>query len=459
MTPEPWGNGVVELRQGDVRAVLAAIEPESVHMVVTSPPYWGLRDYGLEPSVWGGNAECEHEWGSEQPHGRRGNRGISGTGGNLNPALDATGNGAGSGTAGSFCRRCAAWRGCLGLEPTPELFVDHLVEVFRAVRRVLRKDGVLFLNLGDSYWGGKGQSNYGFQERRKSISLESDHHNIAGMGETRPQDGRHAVLKPKDLVMMPARVALALQADGWWLRSDIIWAKPNPMPESVTDRPTTSHEHLFLLTKAATYFYDAESIREPASENRPWAQSSNGGQKQARLGHNSGGRLGAPAQAAGRNRRSVWTVATQPYPEAHFATFPEALVEPCILAGTSERGVCAECGAPWARTVEKSRSFESGSGRSGNMPVGKNGANLQGGGETLDVRRGPVVTTETTGWAPGCAHEAGVVPATVLDPFAGSGTTLAVAQRLGRRAVGIDLSGDYLKLARRRLEAVPLPLL
>jgi hypothetical protein len=155
----------------------------------------------------------------------------------------------------------------------------------------------------------------------------------------------------------------------------------------------------------------------------------------------------------------VWEIATEPYPEAHFATFPQKLVEPCILAGTSERGVCPDCGAPWERVVERERSFESGSGRAGNLPVGKNGPNLQGGGETLDVRRGPVVHTTTTGWRPTCecGHD-DTIPGIVLDSFAGSGTVAYVAQRLGRRSIGIDLSAEYLALAAKRLQTVSLPM-
>jgi DNA modification methylase len=238
------------------------------------------------------------------------------------------------------------------LEPTPELYVEHAVAVFREVRRVLRDDGTLFLNVGDSYWGGKGQSNYAFQERRESASLEGDQHNIAGMGETRPQDGKHATIKPKDLVGIPWMLAFALRADGWWLRQDIIWAKPNPMPESVTDRLTKSHEYIFLLSKSAKYYFDHEAIKEP---------SANGGQV-VTLGKQSFSKRqadGAGIKPSGngnadtytvketRNKRDVWTVATFPYKEAHFATFPPKLIEPCILAGCPPGGVVLDpfCGS------------------------------------------------------------------------------------------------------------------
>lgn len=268
--------------------------------------------------------------------------------------------------------------------------------------------------------------------------------------------------------MMPWFVALALQADGWYLRSDIIWKKPSPMPESIRDRPTKSHEYIFLLSKSPSYFYDQEAIREehsPASiERSKYDRKKDKTNKGMPTGkdRNDSGMIHASGLNAlpyilsngGRNKRSVWTIATQPFPEAHFATFPEALVEPCIRAGTSQRGCCAECGAPWVRVVEKSRTFESGSGRSGNMPIGKNGPDLQGGGETLDVRRGPIIHTKTVGWRPSCDCDAGdPVPAVVLDPCMGSGTTALVAKKLNRDFLGIELSPEYVEMAQRRLRA------
>jgi len=288
------------------------------------------------------------------------------------------------------------------------------------------------------------------------------------------------------------------------------------MPESVTDRPTKAHEYIFLLTKSSRYYYDGDAIRESASNagalislgDKSFSKRQVLGENVSPSGNGLSDTYTVPAH---RNKRSVWEIATQPYPEAHFATFPEALVTPCILAGTSEKGVCAQCGKPWKRIVDKDRTFESGSGRSGISPHGKNGYGLQGGGETGDIRRGPVVTvstlgweptctctassashdantmtryphnsnanrlallrqsarargqeyqqkTETIGWQPTCIHNAEIVPATILDPFVGSGTTMAVAQKLGRRGVGVDLSLEYLELAQKRLREIPLPM-
>lgn len=230
-------------------------------------------------------------------------------------------------------------------------------------------------------------------------------------------------LKPKDLVGMPWRVAFALQADGWWLRQDIVWAKPNPMPESVTDRCTKAHEYVFLLTKSAQYYYDQKAVRESQSDSiaareRYKYKPSAGRKASDNTDVNWNGDELAKSFGDGtgtRNRRSVWTIPTQPYPQAHFATFPEALVRPCIMAGTSEKGCCSECGAPWER---------------------------------LD---GVYVNTRTTGWRPSCKCNADVLPCAVLDPFMGSGTVGVVAGRGGRTFIGIELNPEYITLAEQRL--------
>lgn len=256
-------------------------------------------------------------------------------------------------------------------------------------------------------------------------------------------------------------VAMALQEDGWYLRSDVIWAKPNPMPESVTDRPTKSHEYLFLLTKSARYFYDADAVREAAEYGR--REWSNGRAEYDYLGtERTTHAVTGGDPSAGRNLRTVWTIATEPYPGAHFATFPQKLVEPCIKAGTSERGCCPECGAPWVRetSVEYVKSPVHGAG----SVVGRHyetGSNGYDGTAMPRLNR----SSTTTGWQPSCFHAAievgpsmwrQPIPCTVLDPFAGSGTTLMVAQRLSRRAIGIDLSADYLDQAMIRNAQRPL---
>ena len=318
--------GFGAIHNGSAVRELPTIDSRSVHSCVTSPPYWGLRDYGLEPEIWGGDDGCGHEWGDTQPAHHPGQvpDGKAVT-------TDAKGQTAGS---GQFCHRCNAWRGNLGLEPTPELYVEHVVEIFREVKRVLRDDGTLWLNLGDSYSGnatgsqGKGLSSL---EGGKTTQIE------AGKRPDKIAPG----LKPKDLIGIPWRVAFALQADGWYLRSDIIWSKPNPMPESVTDRPTKAHEYLFLLSKSQKYWYDADAVREPRTNySQEDVIKRAGGNVKYQNSNLKANHLKAQKfNPAGRNKRSVWTVATHPFPEAHFATFPPKLIEPCILAGCPKDGI------------------------------------------------------------------------------------------------------------------------
>lgn len=753
---------------------------ESVQMICTSPPYWGLRDYGLEPLVWSGDSECEHRFDGivHHEHRAQGTHGKSRTTERFygsDPSRRFNEDHQRHFTT-QFCR-CGAWKGSLGLEPTVELYVEHLVQIFREIRRVLRSDGTVWLNMGDCYASSPpGNKTKGVSERSTLHGVESDTYRTTLSHSVQTKQNTVAPgLKPKDLVMMPARVALALQADGWWLRSDIVWAKclsggvvlyaqtakgempatlkdlvrldpatvklwdgekwnqvikwgrvaptegrraksarrrtakyrgvnvpvegdieielrsgerigctrnhkwptqrgdvrsdglkvgdvvhwtplpepinpirpsnlpdddagwfvgmylaegsqsdgtlqfaghmqetarhetspngasaningpllvafvenyiagrtakdkhlhprcwersndflrsllqgylegdgsqrdngswrlgycnndqltadlrtlaarlgasirlrrgisvntgtgkshkcwrgdlvmnpanrrnpdgeivairqsrarkfwnvslaekphsfalasgictknSNPMPESVTDRPTSSHEYVFLLTKSARYFYDHVAIREAAEygyREQPadtWNRVGNA-QKQPRSVR--GATRGANPEV-GRNKRSVWTISTQPYPEAHFAVFPTKLVEPCILAGTSKTGACAECGAPWKRVVDVTA-----------VPLRRRRFS----GDTLDEAHGPDgrsgqrkrLSTQTTGWRPTCPCDADTLPCLVLDPFCGAGTVGVVALRHGRRFVGIDLNPSYVEMAKNRIDA------
>jgi len=382
------------IHEGDALTVLRGIESESVHCCVTSPPYWGLRDYGVD--------------------------------------------------------------GQLGLEDTPEAFVDGMVAVFREVRRVLRADGTLWLNIGDSYAGSTGATGgKGLNTYQKE----------AGATDTAMKPNKVQGCKPKDLVGIPWLLAFALRADGWYLRSEIIWHKPNPMPESVRDRPTKAHEQIFLLAKSAKYFYDWQAVAEPllrpeeADRKTPavfgGANKFTEAKKQSRL-HSGNEYRGTPTGT--RNLRSVWTIATAPYKEAHFATFPPKLIEPCIKAGTSEKGCCPECGSPWQRKTKKIGSgkvYERGSCDADHRGTGAPQRTGSGSGAlSVDVI--------TTGWWPTCAcypppadapecFRPDYVPCTVLDPFLGAGTTALVADRLGRDCIGIELNPEYAALAKKRL--------
>ena len=332
-TPKGRVDCVWEIKQGDALSVLKTMPDQCINTCVTSPPYWGLRNYGVE--------------------------------------------------------------GQIGLEKTPEEYVSKMVEVFREVKRVLRDDGTLWLNLGDSYagsWGNYAPTGQGDQRPKNTERWQRRaYENRADWRP--PTSNKHEGLKPKDLVGIPWMVAFALRADGWYLRSDIIWHKPNALPESVKDRPTKAHEYIFLLAKSRRYFYDADAIREPHAE-ASIARWSDGGEdtdntkyRKERPDTSVGNlRNGSnPLHPAGRNKRTVWTVPTQPFPEAHFAVYPPALITPCILAG---------------------------------CPVG----------------------------------------GTVLDPFAGSGTTLLVATQHHRKSIGIELNPEYIEIAKRRLNSVQLKL-
>jgi DNA modification methylase len=459
----PWwtsdnGETQLQLACGHVLNVLHTMPSESVHCVITSPPYWGLRDYSLPPLVWGGDPACGHEWGDlVMPMAS----GVNDKRATLNATDRDVQMDERVISRSATCTACGAWRGSLGLEPTPDLYVQHMVCVFREVRRVLRRDGTLWLNLGDAYVSApmgntKSRDQYHNGGRFEYSSSEK---RVASYADGRQQMDKTRIpgLKSKDLLGMPWRVAFALQQDGWYLRSDIIWAKPNPMPESVTDRPTKAHEYLFLLARSERYYYDAEAIREDAEYGRRSAFRSHNYEQGRSFGNQAtvkGGSVDGSDPSAGRNCRTVWEIATQPYPDAHFATFPEALVEPCVLAGTSERGCCARCGAPWERETETALERFNDGGNS-RPAEGKDLHNRQTRSSGLTAGGfipGLTRTHITLDWSPTCTCDAATMPATVLDPFCGSGTALLVAQRLGRHAIGIDLSLAYCALARQRLE-------
>jgi DNA modification methylase len=423
---------------GDCRAVLSTLEPESVHCVVTSPPYWGLRSYGTEGQIWGGDPTCEHTWGEDLPGD---SKGSSGTPTDKNNRGEGYARGA---ARGNQCA-CGAWKGELGLEPTPDLYVQHMVEVFRAVHRVLRTDGTVWLNLGDSYVGGG--NNRG---NTQSLSAkQASNRGATGQCAEHAKNIRDVPgLKRKDMVGIPWRVAFALQENGWYLRSDIVWSKPNAMPEPVTDRPTKAHEFVFLLSKSTDYFYDYRAIQEPAIVQKRWPGI--GPQHAAERDREE--KYEPMMVHAMRNKRTVWSIPTSSFPGAHFATMPPALAEICIRAGTSDK-VCGKCFTQWVRVVIQHKAtverYHLQAADAGAVPPHRGTTERPGG----YVGAG----SETVGWQPDCSCNAESKSPVVLDPFGGAGTTALVSSRLGRRSISIEINPAYAHLAETRLmEESPL---
>ena len=410
-----WTNSVLT---GDVRERLDDLPDDSVHMVMTSPPYFGLRDYGDETNeVWGGDDDCDHEWtdaGTVKRGGQNTDDNPPDVGGNAH-AQD-TGI-RGDGVSSDECRKCGAWRGQLGLEPKLDRFIDNLVDVFREVRRVLRPDGSAWLNLGDSY-----------------AQDDAD------------EFGR------KNKMLVPHRVAIALQSDGWIVRNDVTWVKPNPMPSSVKDRLNTTTEQIFHLTPNPDYWYDLDAIREdldPASiprhiENK-WSTKTNTAKHDDTVNHQE--EFGV--NPAGKNPGDVFEVTTKPFPDAHFAVYPPELCEKPLKA-TCPPKVCAECGSPYERETEKTGEFKTTERGSRSVPEKTtHGEGAPDGKVGTQVR-------EFKGWTPTCDCDTDdTEPGIALDPFAGAGTTLLKAKELGRRFVGVELNAEYADMARARIGLTP----
>ena len=355
---------------------LKEIDDSTVDCVVSSPPYFGLRDYGVE--------------------------------------------------------------GQFGLEETLEEYIDKTVLLFEELRRVLKPQGTVWWNLGDSYankssaWGGRGKNsilnNTGLKDKQRRNTIVPEG------------------LKAKDLMMIPARVAIALSENGWYLRSEIIWHKPNPMPESVKDRPTSAHEKIYLFAKNKKYYYDADAIREKA-KTKPTIRNKSAEGYQA--DYAKGKRFSEGERTYGNgyaNKRNVWTVTTKPFKGAHFAVFPPDLIEPCIKAGSSEHGCCSECGNPYERDT-KVVSVPQRTTRDNMVGV------IPGRDKTsrMNSKEMESLVREEIGWIATCKCNADVVKSVVLDPFGGSGTTGLVANNLGRDAILIELNEKYVEIAKKRI--------
>tara|TARA_Y100000590_G_scaffold15326_2_gene18387 strand:- start:385 stop:1686 length:1302 start_codon:yes stop_codon:yes gene_type:complete len=418
----------IKILHGSCLDRLKDLEDQSINTCITSPPYWGLRDYGT--AEWeGGDENCDH---LEKISGMSDKNTL---GPNKHLPNTNQANISGKIQYKNVCAKCCAVRKDkqLGMEDTPEEFVNNLVQVFKEVKRVLRDDGTVWLNLGDSYAGNNSRASNngraGYGEKREGVFTKT--------GEN---------LKSKDLVGIPWRVAFALQADGWYLRQDIIWHKPNPMPESVRDRCTKAHEYIFLLSKSPKYYFDNEAIKEdakfPDGPNSPHKIKAVENVYSANLQ-----KIGANPK---RNKRSVWTVTTKPFKGAHFATFPMDLIEPCVLAGCPEK-VCAECNGPYVRQVESKRIMRN------ELPKDDpryRPNTYEGSYKDINGMPGHAGYTETKdlGLQKQCDCKTNETKSgTVLDPFGGSGTTAQVANSHNRDAILIELNEEYIEIAKERI--------
>jgi len=425
----------------NANALSIPLAAKSVHTVVTSPPYYGLRDYGT--AKWkGGDSECEHI----EPRGTTlGKKSETFHGSNTQEAHEIQYK--------RVCQKCGAIRidEQIGLEVTPDEYIANLVAVFRECKRILRDDGTLWVNIGDSYaTNGTYIGDYKIKH--------PEHKDFHTKNSERYADKRKGVrgngIKAKDLIGIPWMLAFALRADGWYLRQDIIWAKPNPMPESVKDRCTKSHEYIFLLSKSQKYYYDSEAVKEESIEPIRAREKNNG---ESAVDTKMRGYDGNCGNTGTRNKRDVWTVTTKPYKGAHYATFNPELIKPCILAGAPET-CCAKCGAPYERVVERNRKARNELAKDDPRyrPNTYHGSyeNINGKGDA------GYTFTQTLGFEPTCDCNAGTSSGIVFDPFVGSGTTAATAIQLGRKGIGIDLSFKYLQEnAKARVESAELPLL
>jgi len=502
---------------GDCRDVMAGFPEDNIDLVVTSPPYWGLRDYGGDSQIWGGDPGCDHEWGDIVETKNNYRQGVGGKLTNSKEYLESRLEAGSVSSHSEFCIKCGAWSGQLGLEPNPQMFIDHLVEICREVKRVLKPSGTFWLNLGDTYYGsGKGAGGDGSAKERY-VPLENPI----------KQNIRSNWLQPKQKLMMPSRVAIALQDDGWILRSDIIWHKPNHMPSSVKDRLTCAYEHVFLFAKARRYYFDLDAIRQQSASTiqripQPNVMNQPGGDKQRELRGEGGGNASRSADMVkslarnyeesgskyleqehphsirikgghtgdythprgknpgdiwevkeekltkhdiavgrignfsytdplhvkeyhprGKNPGDLWRIPTTPFPGAHFATFPPKLIEPIIKAGCP-RWICSRCGKPRTRIIKTEKvEEEDDSTRKKRPRINAMRAVPEKGWQSLH---------HTIGWSD-CGCGADWVGGVVLDPFAGSGTALRVARKLGRRFIGIEVKPEYAEMCESRVKS------
>lgn len=438
---------------GDALEILKRMPPEFVDMAMTSPPYWGLRNYGKDTcKIWDGGLECKHEWvesdvNYSQPHHGIGSKTME-TPCVTKEALNKPN------PKSAFCNKCGAWYGQLGLEPLPDMYVKHLLQIFRELKRTLKPTGSFYLNMGDTYAGSRCGSHDYRTDKCKNFTGREQYDNKYN----KPAPQATASIPRKSLCMIPERVALAMISDGWILRNKIIWHKPNPMPASVKDRLSNTWEYLFHFVKRQKYYYNLDAIREPyAKPTNRW-----GGEKlkatgkstwDKGTGQNTYRNRNMRPNPNGKNPGDVFKITTKAFPEAHFAVYPEKLCEAPIKVGCPEC-VCKKCGQPKRQILKTKPNPNAFNIRVRDVKAGRikfedrkaSEAEVKQYQEKKYQSRPMEVVI-----AKGCKCNSGFKLGIALDPFCGAGTTCLVAKKLGRGFIGIDIRETYCRMARERL--------
>ena len=420
---------------GNALEELKKLPDESVSMVMTSPPYYGLRDYGLEPVVWDDPGGCEHNFGAAElkklrKDENRAYKSIVGSNSSEEYQPNVLNN-------GNFCSLCHAWRGSLGLEPDFNLYLSHLIQIFGECKRILRKDGCMFINISDSYGGSSANVPYAVKTKGDTSFLPDNIEYMSKVGHTR---GRYS----KSLLGIPERLAIRLTDElNLIRRNTIIWHKPNCIPSSASDRFTVDFEYIYFFTKSGKYCFEQQFEALITEPHNP------GNKNRVPMTHHFDEPDRVWGNPLGRNMRTVWRIPSQPYREAHFATYPEELVRRCIKAGCPEY-VCSKCGQAREKIFKTEFIKRPTNDKPENYKAIKQ--EQDGNRDSMIVARkgvGNNIHTEI-GYSQ-CSCSAPFVSGIVLDPFAGSGTTGAVAKELNRDYILIEQNPDYIKLIEKRL--------
>lgn len=432
---------------GDALKILPTFPDDSIDVCCTSPAYWGLRNYGeLSDTIWDGDPNCSHIWGETITFDGKAEHGPNSI---LSPKVKV---GQRFEATSTFCKKCGAWHGQLGIEPHPQMYIDHIVQIMEEVKRVLKPTGSLWLNVGDTYFGAKGKSANKWSEKhleeRETLQTERTNMLMDKPQDLLKEDG--GWFQRKQRMMIPERIAIAMQDRGWILRNTVIWYKPNHMPSSAMDRLTNSYEPVFFFVKNQKYYFDLDLIRR----KHLWAEKDKRSllrRVEAKTGKKTTGVYASNAvgyNPMGANPADVWAICTEAFSGDHFATYPTQLVERIIKAVCPTQ-VCKKCGKPRERILQENGMVSVGHG-GGVKPT----ADMLQLSETSSLRTNLKKKYETVGWSD-CGCGIGFEDGIILDPFMGSGTTALTARRNHRRYVGIEINSKDIPMIEERLSKVP----